>query len=389
MDSYIVRKESFGFLVYNVQKDQIMLRKNLEEMDLSKARVIDTDSSSNEIITAPTTVFWEVTDKCNSRCRHCFNNIKHNEKIDLTYEQMKGIVDELNNNGVFRVKVTGGEPFCRQDLFCILDYLETKNINFIIYSNGKLINEHAAKHLKKYNHLLCVRISIDGNQETNDSIRGDGAFNAAFAALKILSNNNVRCQLNYTITRLSYMQLSEISELLISEKINCKINVGLIKISGASIDNNDLCFLEEREFIQALDSIKEQIKSCDNIESYELLPPIYYQLFGKKFGCPAARLTATINSSGQVYPCGLFSGISEFICGDVLSDGLKKAWRGEKMTVFRNMEPCEKCNDCEIYTTKCTGACRGNAYHYYNSLCAQDINCSVYKINFSNLFEEV
>ena len=388
MDSYIVRKEPFGFLVYNVHKDQILLCPNLAEIDVNKARVINTDCSSDKIISAPTTVFWEVTDKCNSECRHCFNNMNHNEKIDLTYEQMRHIADELHNNGVFRVKITGGEPFCRQDLFCILDYLETKNINFIVYSNGKLIDEHIAKQLKKYNHLLCLRISIDGNRETNDSIRGDNAFNAALTALRILYHNNVKCQLNYTINRLNYIQLSEISELLISEEIDCKINIGLIKISGASIVNSDLCFLNKKEFNQALLSIKKQIKSCRNIGSYELLPHIYYQLFGKEFGCPAGKLTATINSSGQVYPCGLFSGIYDYICGDIVSDELKEIWKGKKMTKFRNIEPCENCNGCEIYKIKCTGACRGNAYHYYNNLCAEDINCSIYKMNFNSNIEE-
>lgn len=381
MNRYIYRHEPFGTLIYDINTNEIIVNKELSEFSNGTVRVIKNENK-NIPISFPTTVFMEVTKRCNSSCNHCFNNSGNNlQDEELTFKQWCSIIDDLYQNGIFNVKVTGGEPFCRKDIYEIFDYLEAKDINFIIYTNGKAIDNGDLKKLKKYERLLCVRVSLDGTQVTNDEIRGKGAYEAAMNAIKKLSSTSIRCEINFTVSKTNYNQLLYIARILESEKINCKINIGMIKISGRASNNSRYIF-EESEIRKALLAVKEQINNSSYFAPYKLLQPAYLELFGNQFGCPAGRLTATINYKGHIFACGLFSEYSNFSCGNALENEMSLIWSSDSMSYIRNLPERYECLCCDIYKSKCTGACRGNALNYYGDICGKDINCEVYKINF-------
>jgi molybdenum cofactor biosynthesis enzyme MoaA len=79
---------------------------------------------------------WHITDRCNLRCSHCYQN-------DYS---LKTVADKINHALTVwkkegRLAITGGEPFIRKDLFDLLHYLEQQpTIKKIgILSNGTLI----------------------------------------------------------------------------------------------------------------------------------------------------------------------------------------------------------------------------------------------------------
>jgi len=64
-----------------------------------------------------------VTDKCNLRCFYCMpeEGIKFVKKAELlSYEELLRIIRMLAQNGVRKVRITGGEPFLRKDLMYFL-----------------------------------------------------------------------------------------------------------------------------------------------------------------------------------------------------------------------------------------------------------------------------
>ena len=82
-----------------------------------------------------------VTDKCNLRCFYCMPN----EGIDfvkqkqlMSYEELLRVAHVLSQQGVSKVRITGGEPFLRKDIIYFIKSLsEIKGINKIaITTNG-------------------------------------------------------------------------------------------------------------------------------------------------------------------------------------------------------------------------------------------------------------
>ncbi len=87
-----------------------------------------------------------------------------NFEIDMaTLEKLPSNFDYLN--------ITGGEPTLRQDLMQICDLLNPKTKTLEISTNG-LHPEKLVPIIKKYPNIK-VRISVEGFEATNDTIRGE------------------------------------------------------------------------------------------------------------------------------------------------------------------------------------------------------------------------
>lgn len=402
MNDYIIRKEQCGYFLYDIKTNLVYYseiynnifcsenytllsygkKKHLSSnyFELHKGKYID-NSNDGYKFSAPETVFLEVTKKCNLRCNHCFNSSGKELADELTFTEIKNIINQLSDLGVFNIKVTGGEPFERDDIFNILEYADKKEINYIIFSNGTNFDLNRIENIKKLKHLIKIRISVDGNEFTNDSIRGKGTFRNSLSTLKLLCDNNIPCELNYTITKTNYKQILDVSNYLKNNGINCKINIGFVKISGRAKLSDTYCFSEE-EIKEAVEIINKQISDNNLIKDFHLLEPLYYKLFGHEFGCPAGKLTETIKCNGDVYACGLFSDNKNYLCGNVKTTKIIDIWNGETISNIRNLKACTVCNTCRFYCDTCTGACRGNALNYYGDICKQDINCYLYKVFF-------
>lgn len=67
-----------------------------------------------------------VTDRCNLRCNYCMPaegiNFAKNDKL-LTIEELKTLSSILVDQGIDKIRITGGEPFVRKDLMELLRYL--------------------------------------------------------------------------------------------------------------------------------------------------------------------------------------------------------------------------------------------------------------------------
>ena len=66
----------------------------------------------------------ELTNQCNLRCVHCYNETEHRVKKQLSYDDFVHVVDELVRIGVKSVQLIGGEPFVIKEelLFKMLAY---------------------------------------------------------------------------------------------------------------------------------------------------------------------------------------------------------------------------------------------------------------------------
>lgn len=82
---------------------------------------------------------FELTYRCNLHCVHCYTDPYNSREFfpkELETSQVKRIVDELAEYGVFWLNFTGGEVFARKDFFEIYDYAFKKGFALVLYTNG-------------------------------------------------------------------------------------------------------------------------------------------------------------------------------------------------------------------------------------------------------------
>ncbi len=131
----------------------------------------------------PVHLTFYVTNKCNSRCSHCYYNSALNRtQQELTLEEIKTIFGSFKNK-IANILITGGEPFMREDLAEICIFLSKNKIARVIdiASNGLDTENICAAIetiLRKASYSeIHLGISLDGARQTHELIRGvPGAY---------------------------------------------------------------------------------------------------------------------------------------------------------------------------------------------------------------------
>ena len=111
-----------------------------------------------------------ITDRCNLRCRYCmpqgmFSKLLH-EDI-LTYEEYLEIAKILVEEGVSKIRLTGGEPLVRRNLLDFISELNklSKQPQLCLTTNGVLLSEMAENLVAAG--ISWVNISLDTLEPEN------------------------------------------------------------------------------------------------------------------------------------------------------------------------------------------------------------------------------
>lgn len=104
-----------------------------------------------------------VTDRCNLRCRYCMDEegVKLLPKSEiLTIEDFIFVINTLIENGIEKVRITGGEPLIKKGILTLLEGIDkTKLRELTLTTNGVLLEEYGEK-LKKCG-VKRLNISLD------------------------------------------------------------------------------------------------------------------------------------------------------------------------------------------------------------------------------------
>ena len=122
-----------------------------------------------------------LTDRCNQRCTHCGIHTV-NKKSDLfSTEDWIKIINDLCSLGAEWFRFLGGEPTLRSDLKELIDYCAIKKGKIVeVVTNGVNLE----KKMDVIENLQFVGISIEGNKENHERVRGNGSFEKAVNAVK-------------------------------------------------------------------------------------------------------------------------------------------------------------------------------------------------------------
>jgi len=140
------------------------------------ARAMQHDGENNPL----STVFFSITSKCPLRCRHCYerDNLSVNEYLSL--ENLKQIVANLKDYGVFHFQLSGGEPLERFDDLISIVECTGKGADVWINTSGYGLTYERALSLKKAG-LTGAEISLDHWDEDEHNLFRDNAKSFSWA----------------------------------------------------------------------------------------------------------------------------------------------------------------------------------------------------------------
>ena len=185
----------------------------------------------------PVTLIFFVTSRCNLRCGHCFYWRELNKATDdaLSLDEIRAIARSFEHP--LSLSLTGGEPFLRSDLKEIIQAFhegcDTREVGIATNGTFETATVQTVHDILREGFLtdLSVQVSLDGLEETHDSIRGiKGSFKKAMNTLKSLAELRNEFDAFYLKTALSIQkgnltELKDYVENLIPLKIPLRFNI--------------------------------------------------------------------------------------------------------------------------------------------------------------------
>jgi AdoMet-dependent heme synthase len=140
----------------------------------------------------PLSVHMDLTYRCNERCVHCY--LDHDDHGEMTTAEIKRVLGELAEAGVFLVSFSGGEIFLRKDFFEILEYARL-DLQFCVKlkTNAIMIRPAEAARLREIG-VESIQISIYSHRpEVHDAITlVPGSLKRSLDAARFLKSQGLR-----------------------------------------------------------------------------------------------------------------------------------------------------------------------------------------------------
>jgi len=142
-------------------------------------------------------------EKCNLRCTYCMpaEGILLSPKSSLmTADEIFSIAKVFVNNGVDKIRLTGGEPLLRKDFPEIIAKLASLETEISITTNGILIDKHIAI-LKLYK-VKKINLSLDTLIPSKfETITLHNQFEKVIDNLHLLLNNGFKIKINVVLIK--------------------------------------------------------------------------------------------------------------------------------------------------------------------------------------------
>jgi MoaA/NifB/PqqE/SkfB family radical SAM enzyme len=183
----------------------------------------------------PLAAHIKLTENCQAKCISCdYWKTRWHDAMDT--ERAIGLVNEIGALGIGTLRLTGGEPFLRKDIFEVLQRADTSHFKqIIVQTNGLLLKKlHTSINASP---ISKIAVSIDGLKETNDRIRGiRGYFDLGIEGMQLLRNKELA--ISVTLNRISAEELEEIAT--IAEGLGVALEFNILSGSLPFFDGGDI-----------------------------------------------------------------------------------------------------------------------------------------------------
>jgi Fe-coproporphyrin III synthase len=322
-----------------------------------------TPSPSTRLTTLPILIL-NAHSRCNCRCVMC-DIWKRESNDQIRAQDLERHRRSLENLGVRRVVLTGGEPLLHNDLAALCNFFRDREIQITLLTTGLLLHKRAEEIAILFDDII---ISLDGPPEIHDAVRRvSGAYNLIHKGISAVRHYNpsmpITCRttiqkanhryLRQTVDAARALGLDSVSFLaadLTSEAFNRPLIWPGQRQSETGLNFKEVSALEEEiellisQYKVAIDH-KYIAESCSKLRRIaRRFREHLGQLTPQAPICNAPWVSAVVEVDGSVRPCFFHRTI-----GNITSSTLEEVINGEAAQEFRqsldieNDATCRRC----------------------------------------------
>ena len=308
----------------------------------------------------PIGVSFELTPRCNLRCKMCYVrhslNDQSTKERELTTEQWLQLAQEAKDAGMLFLALTGGEVLLREDFKLLYENFVNMGLMVQFISNGTMITSEIVNFLAA---LPPYRVDISlygASAATYQKVTGYGAgFDKALHAIDSLLNKGIATAIRTTLIKENKDDFDALFDLAQQRQLDLGL-VSYIFPAREKIDSDpqsnrlhpkDLAFFLKRADQRYKEAGDEKSKP-ESLSKTSLVD-------GSAFSCHGGSCTCWLTWTGKMLPCGLFD------APDIspLKVGFKNAW-AELKEFCHTIPIAQECNLCR-FKDRC-GHCPARLY---------------------------
>lgn len=348
---------------------------------------------------------WAITKRCNYNCRHCsVSSPNAGRNTDLSMEECKNVIIQLEECGIKNVTLIGGEPLihpCFKEI--VLELLNHGIQLSQIFTNGSLITETLLDYFEKIGVRPVIRMSFDG-VGFHDLQRGVyGAEKNLIQKLELLYKRKFPVVIDMCVNRANLESLAETVSLMDSYDVKLinitpTCDIGLWKEVAES---EKLPFETYYDYLLKYIPVFFKSKSQIELNLYRilyvsgdkkrkiLLPKSYSgtEKSVQKNTCPSFETSINISYDGKVSPCFVITDsqymkrnmpslFQEKLCSILNYSEYTKCACTKAEEIIQANECCQNCD----YRFVCGGGCRAMAVCKNEDFYGYDVsNCVFFK----------
>jgi MoaA/NifB/PqqE/SkfB family radical SAM enzyme len=302
----------------------------------------------------PSVVAWEITRRCELKCRHCRGAARDCDYADeLSTEECFKAINALAEFSRPMIILTGGEPLMRADIFDVANYATEKGCRVVLATCGHLVTPDVAAKLKAVG-VMAVSLSLDAAAaEAHDAFRGiPGAYEKTLAGLEHLKTAGIPFQINTTVSKLNAAELPQILARAI-ELGAATMDFFFLVPTGRGSGIADLALHPEARDL-ALEWIAAQAQTAP-IRIKTTCAPQYKKFLPSAtrpfMGCMGGRGFVFISHTGILQTCGFL----DLPCGDLRAEDFDFETLYRNAEVFKNMRTLNPFAGCPARAYARTG----------------------------------
>ena len=305
----------------------------------------------------PAAVTLQITDNCNFRCRHCYQDHpttrREPAEAELTLAEIDRILAEVAAAGILLLGITGGEVFTRHDTLDIVRAAHRHGFVIRLKTTGHLVTDTIASQLADLRPIQ-VDLSIYGaSARVHEGITNvPGSWQSLLRAVRLLTEHQVKVSLSMVVMESNAQDVGAVARLAEDHGVFCTSDPMITPMENGDVGPVELrmrgATLADFYASHHDGAVSEQLVTAHtetdwaSSRSLDSLP------------CGAVTNVVGISPTGKVKPCNLLP----WLAGDLRRDSFMEIWRNSphlaKLRSVRYAE-LEECNICELrpYCRRC------------------------------------